>query len=54
MSISGDIEKKGMPGVESDVVSVERRAQEEGVNSIYDMKSELGASSYSVYSGSFS
>lgn len=42
MTISTDLEKKGSSGVEVNVVSVERRAHEEGVDSIYDMKSELG------------
>ncbi|KAG9083528.1 hypothetical protein FS749_005961 [Ceratobasidium sp. UAMH 11750] len=41
MTSSSDLEKKGVQGVESDVVSVERRGHEEGVDTIYDMKSEL-------------
>lgn len=44
MNSPSDIEKKGDQGVETDVVSVvERRAHDEGVDSIYDMKSELSA-----------
>ncbi|KAG9124963.1 hypothetical protein FRC07_009555, partial [Ceratobasidium sp. 392] len=40
MTASTD-EKKGVQVVDSEVVSIERRAHEYGVDSIYDMKSEL-------------
>ena len=42
MSGSMDAEKKGSPISEPEVLSIDRRVEDDAVDRVYDMKSELG------------